>query len=164
MMYSFIWGDKISILLIYLLRTVPVVVLNYSSPLTSSVLPSLPFLSVSPSSLSFLSPLFYSLDGGHRVRQGPARKTEPVRGTCACSAAHSCPTLCDPMDCSLPGSSVHRMLRGKDTGVGCHFLLQENLPTPGIQPMSLASSALAGGYEVYINRFSAGNWLTLGAS
>ena len=22
-------------------------------------------------------------------------------------AAQSCPTLCDPMDCSLPGSSVH---------------------------------------------------------
>ena len=73
MMYSFIWGDRISILLTYLLRTVPVVVLNYSSPLKSSVLPSLPFLSVSPSSLSFLSPLFYSLDGGHRVRQ-PGRQ------------------------------------------------------------------------------------------
>jgi len=164
MMYSFIWGDKISILLIYLLRTVPVVVLNYSSPLKSSVLPSLPFLSVSPSSLSFLSPLFYGLDGGHCVRQGPARKTEPVWGTCVCSAAHSCPTLCDPMECSLPGSSVRRMLRGKDTGVGFHFLPQGNLPTPGIQPMSLASSVLAGGYEVYINRFRAGNWLTLGAS
>ena len=41
----------------------------------------------------------------------------------------SCPTLCDPMDCSLPGFSVHGILRpwdspGKNTGVGCHFLLQ----------------------------------------
>ena len=26
---------------------------------------------------------------------------------CACVCAQSCPTLCDPMDCSLPGSSVH---------------------------------------------------------
>ena len=25
----------------------------------------------------------------------------------ACSVAQPCPTLCDPMDCSLPGSSVH---------------------------------------------------------
>ena len=25
---------------------------------------------------------------------------------CCCSAAKSCPTLCDPVDCSLPGSSV----------------------------------------------------------
>ena len=28
---------------------------------------------------------------------------------------------CDPMDCSPPGSSV---FLGKNTGVGCHFLLQ----------------------------------------
>ena len=26
---------------------------------------------------------------------------------CACSVAQSCPTLCNPMDCSPPGSSVH---------------------------------------------------------
>ena len=26
---------------------------------------------------------------------------------CVCAHAQSCPTLCDPMDCSLPGSSVH---------------------------------------------------------
>ena len=38
--------------------------------------------------------------------------------------AQSCPTLCDPMDCSLPGSSVHGDSLGKNAGVGCHFLLQ----------------------------------------
>ena len=27
--------------------------------------------------------------------------------------AQSCPTLRDPMDCSLPGSSVHRILRAR---------------------------------------------------
>ena len=27
--------------------------------------------------------------------------------TCACSGAQSCPTLCDPVGCSPPGSSVH---------------------------------------------------------
>ena len=26
--------------------------------------------------------------------------------------AQSCPTLCDPMDCSLPGSSVHEIFQG----------------------------------------------------
>ena len=36
----------------------------------------------------------------------------------------SCPTLCDPMDWGLPGFSVHGIFPGKDTGVGCHFLLQ----------------------------------------
>ena len=45
--------------------------------------------------------------------------------------AQSCPTLCDPMDSSPPDSSVHGVLRqefssGKNTGVGCHFLLQES--------------------------------------
>ena len=36
----------------------------------------------------------------------------------------SCLTLCDPMDCSLPGFSVHGFdFPGKNTGVGCHFLL-----------------------------------------
>ena len=27
--------------------------------------------------------------------------------------AQSCPTLCDPMDCSLPGSSFHRILQAR---------------------------------------------------
>ena len=29
----------------------------------------------------------------------------------ACSIAQSCPTLCDPMDCSPPGSSIHGILQ-----------------------------------------------------
>ena len=41
----------------------------------------------------------------------------------------SCLTLCDPTDCSLPGSSI---FPGKNTGVGCHFLLQENFLTQGL--------------------------------
>ena len=37
--------------------------------------------------------------------------------------AQVCPTLCNPMDYSLPGSSVHEIFPGKNTGLGCHFLL-----------------------------------------
>ena len=37
----------------------------------------------------------------------------------------SCPTLCNPMDCSLPASSVHGNSPGSNTGVGCHFRLQD---------------------------------------
>ena len=29
------------------------------------------------------------------------------------SVTQSCPTLCDPMDCSLPGSSVHGILQAR---------------------------------------------------
>ena len=39
--------------------------------------------------------------------------------------AESWPTLCNPMDCSPPGSSVHGIFSGKNTGEGCYFLLQE---------------------------------------
>jgi hypothetical protein len=36
----------------------------------------------------------------------------------------SCPTLCNPMDSSLSCSSAHGDSLGKNTGVGCHALLQ----------------------------------------
>ena len=52
-----------------------------------------------------------------------------------CLVDQSCPTVCDPMDCSSPGFSVHGHSPGKNTGVGCHALLQ-GLPTPGIEPRS----------------------------
>ena len=61
---------------------------------------------------------------------------------CACAQSlQSCPSLWDPIDYSPPGSSVHGDSPGKNTGVGCHFLLQ------GIfQPRdrACASYALAG--------------------
>ena len=48
--------------------------------------------------------------------------------------AQSCPTLCNPMDCSPPGSSVHRDSPGKNTGVGCLALFQGIFPTQGSNP------------------------------
>ena len=42
---------------------------------------------------------------------------------------HSCPTLCDFMDCGPRGSSVHGDSLGKNTEVGCHALLQGIFPT-----------------------------------
>ena len=43
----------------------------------------------------------------------------------------SCPTLWDIMECSLPGSSIHGDSPGKNTGVGCHALLQGIFPIQG---------------------------------
>ena len=48
-----------------------------------------------------------------------------------CLFTHLCPTLCDPMGCSLPVSSVHGNSPGKNTGAGCHALLQRIFPTQG---------------------------------
>ena len=49
-----------------------------------------------------------------------------------CLVAESCPTLCDLMDCSPPGSSDHGDSPGKNTGVGCQALLQGNFLTQGL--------------------------------
>ena len=38
---------------------------------------------------------------------------------------------CNPMDCSLSGSSVHGDSPGKNTGVSCHVPLQGTFPTQG---------------------------------
>ena len=47
---------------------------------------------------------------------------------------HLCPTLCDPVHCIPPGSSVQGIVPGKDTGVGYHTLLQGIFPTQGSSP------------------------------
>ena len=42
------------------------------------------------------------------------------------------PTLCDPVDCSPSGSSVHGDSPGKNSGVGCPALLQGIFLTQGL--------------------------------
>ena len=51
-----------------------------------------------------------------------------------CAVAQSCPTLCNTMDCSLPGSSVQADYPGKNIEVGCHALLQGIFPTQDLNP------------------------------
>ena len=51
-----------------------------------------------------------------------------------CLVAQSCLTLCDPMNCSTPGSFVHGDSPGKNTGVGCRALLQGIFPTQELNP------------------------------
>ena len=49
----------------------------------------------------------------------------------------SCPTLCNPMGCSLPGSSVHGILQARIlSGLPCPP--PGDLPDPGIDPASPA--------------------------
>ena len=48
-----------------------------------------------------------------------------------CLVVQSCLTLCDPVECNLPDSSVHRDSPGKNTGVGCHALFQGIFPIQG---------------------------------
>ena len=65
-----------------------------------------------------------------------------TRGCCCCLAAQLCPTLCDPMDCSLPGSSVHVTSQARILEwVAISF--SKGSSQPGIK---LVSPALAGGF------------------
>ena len=54
--------------------------------------------------------------------------------------AQSCPTLCEPMDYSLPDSSVHGILR-QEYWSGFPFPSPGDLPDPGIEPGSPALQA-----------------------
>ena len=54
----------------------------------------------------------------------------------------SCPTLCNPMDCSLPGSSVHGTSQARYWS-GLPFPSPGDPPNSVIEPVSLA---LAGGF------------------
>ena len=51
-----------------------------------------------------------------------------------------CPTLCNPVDCNLPGSSVHGFPR-QEYQSGLSFPSPGNLPTPGIELRSPAFQA-----------------------
>ena len=47
----------------------------------------------------------------------------------SCSVVPSCPTLCDPVACSPPGSSVHGVLQARTLEWAAVFPLQGNFPT-----------------------------------
>jgi len=67
-------------------------------------------------------------------------------GACVLAKSlQSCPTLCDPMDYSLPGSSVHGILQARILE-WVPFPSPGDLPDPGIEPAVVMPPALAGGF------------------
>ena len=63
--------------------------------------------------------------------------------------AQSCLTPSYPMDCSLPGSSIHGIFQARVLEWGAIAFsdpLPGDLPNPGIKLESLTSPALAGGF------------------
>ena len=90
---------------------------------------------------SGIEPTSPALAGGFFTTEPPGEPRSIVSSSsCVCSVTQLCLILCHPVDCSLPGSSVHGISQAKNTGVGCHFLLQGIFPTQGIKS---TSSALA---------------------
>ena len=82
----------------------------------------------------------------------------PFAIQCVCSVSQSCPTLCNPMDCSPPGPSLHGESPGKNTGVDC---------TPSSrgssQPRDWTQvSHIAGGFfTIWASSYTVAPWLSL---
>ena len=69
-----------------------------------------------------------------------------TQNVCVCAKSlQSCPTLCKPMDFSLPGSSVHGILQARILEY-CRAILQGIFPTQGSNLHFLSLSALASGF------------------
>ena len=82
---------------------------------------------------SYLLSLFRGEDLTTRFKK--IKYTEAIKYLlCVCLVAQLCPILCNPMDYSPPGSSVHGDSPGKNIGTGCHVLLQGIFPTQGSNP------------------------------
>ena len=61
----------------------------------------------------------------------------------AAKSLQSCLTLCNPMDCSLPGSFFSMEFSRQEYWNRLSFPTLGDLPDPGTEPMSLISPALA---------------------
>ena len=134
---------------------------------------------------SALSPKLPSPVPGGGRREGAWGPYSPgplVACKCVCvcecvrvKSLRSCLTLCNPMDCSLPGSSVHGILQARIwSGLPCPP--PGDLPNPGMEPTSLMSPALAGRFfttsatweaqascrSIHIHRFWVGNKMHIG--
>ena len=58
------------------------------------------------------------------ISKGKVALAYTYAAAAAAKSLQSCPTLCNPIDGSPPGSPCPWDSPGKNTGVGCHFLLQ----------------------------------------
>ena len=80
-----------------------------------------------------------------------------------CLVTQLCSAFYDPMDHSPPGSLVHGNSPGKNTGIGCHTLLQGIFPTqgwtqsPALQVDSLPSEPPGKPKKTRVGPFSRGS-------
>ena len=107
---------------------------EYWSGLPFSSLEDLPDPEIKPTSLTS-----HTL-AGRFFTTSAARETHTLHEV-KVLVAQSCLTLCDPMDCSPPGSSVMEFSR-QEYCSGLPFSSLEDLPDSGIESMFPASPAL----------------------
>ena len=77
-----------------------------------------------------------SISGAWKLTSKPGNlsNSSVKKNACASDSRSVMSDSCNPMDCSPPGSSVHGLFPGKNTGVGCHFFLQAIFSTQGLNP------------------------------
>ena len=68
-------------------------------------------------------------------KKRPRQKSIFKKILLVCSTAQSCPTLCNSMDCSPPGYSVHGVLQARILS-GLPFPPPGDLPDPWSEPVS----------------------------
>ena len=85
-----------------------------------------------------------------------------VQRNAAAKSLQSCPTLYDPRDGSPPGSPIPGIVQARNTGAGCHFLLQclnvksesevaQSCPTPSDRmECSLPGSSIHGIFQARV--------------
>ena len=76
-------------------------------------------------------------------KKRPWQKRIFLKIALVCSSAQSCPTLCNPMDCRPPGSSVHGVLQARIL-IRLPFPPPGDLPDPWIEPVSPVGPTVAG--------------------
>ena len=76
-----------------------------------------------------------------KMQQNRSRVIDIENIMCLCLVAQSCPTLCDPLDCSPPGSSVHQGFSRQECWSGLLSPPPWDLLNPGIKPRSTALQA-----------------------
>jgi len=91
--------------------------MDYSPPgssvhgiLQARLLEWLPFPSPGDLPDPGIEPVFPALAGGFFTTEPPGKPKVLINSVQFSSVAQSCPTLCDPMDCSTPGFPVHHQL------------------------------------------------------
>ena len=79
----------------------------------------------------------------HLKHQGSSGNLKDTKKSLKVKVTQSCVTLCNPMDCSLPGSSVHGIFQARvlEWRSGLPFPFPGDLPNPGIEPRSPALQA-----------------------
>ena len=60
-----------------------------------------------------IKPVSHALAGRYLTTEPPGKPYNFITSIYACLVAQLCPTLCNHMNCSLPGSSIHGILQAR---------------------------------------------------